>query len=494
MNTSGKVIALWVYFKPMLKINLIIKKQKMKSLKYFSLLFATVVFHLATIAQSTAFKLPSYEKFVLKNGLTVYLMEQHEVPMINVSAIFPAGAIYDGQQNGLASLTAEALKHGTKSMSKTKMEEELDFIGATLNTYSSKEFAGISSKFASKDKDKVLNIIKDVLLNPVFDAEEFDKEKKRTLVGLEQAKESPRNVIGDFYNQFLYGDHVYANPVYGKIVTVSKLKTDDVKKFYKTYYVPNGSAIAIAGDFNTKDMESKISNLFSEWSKGVAPANVANKPVTSPTAAQVLLVNKDDAKETTFYIGGPGISRSNPDFVAIEVINTVLGGRFTSWLNDELRVNTGLTYGARSSFSPLKNAGSFQITTFTATKNTEAAVDKALEVFNKLHKTGLDENTLTSAKNYVKGQFPPKYETSGQLAGLLTQMFWYGFDESFINNFQKNVDELTVNKAKQIVSTYFPKNNLQFVLIGKAEDIRKIAGKYGKVTEVQIKDENIKTF
>jgi zinc protease len=466
----------------------------MKALKYLSLVFAAVVLHTLANAQSTAFKLPEYEKVVLKNGLTVYLMEQHEVPMINVSAIFPAGAIYDGQQNGLASLTAVALKHGTKSMSKAKMEEELDFIGATLNTYASKEFAGVSSKFASKDRDKVLNIIRDVLLNPVFDVEEFEKEKKRALVGLEQAKESPQNVIGDFYNQLLYGSHVYANPVYGKIVTVTKLNTDDVKKFYKTYYVPNGSAIAIVGDFKTKDMKAKITNLFSGWAKGTAPDNVANKPVSSPTAAQVLLVNKDDAKETTFHIGGPGISRSNPDFVAIEVINTVLGGRFTSWLNDELRVNTGLTYGARSSFSPLKTAGTFQITTFTATKNTEAAVDKALEVFNKLHQTGLDENTLTSAKNYVKGQFPPKYETSGQLANLLTQMFWYGFDESFINNFQKNVDELTVDKSKQIVGKYFPRNNLQFVMVGKAEDIRKIAEKYGKVTEVQIKDEMIKTF
>jgi zinc protease len=477
----------------MLKINRN-KKLKMKALKYISLVFAAVVMHISTIAQSTAYKLPSYEKFVLKNGLTVYLMQQKEVPMINVSAILPAGAIYDGQQNGLSYLTAVALKHGTKSMSKTKIEEELDFIGATLYTDASKEFSSISSKFAAKDQDKVLNIIKDVLINPVFDTAEFEKEKKRTLVGLEQAKESPQNVIGNFYNQLLYGNHVYANPVYGKIVTVSTLNTDDVKKFYKSYYVPNGSAIAIVGDFNTKDMKAKITNMFSGWAKGTAPAEVANKPVTSPTAAQVLLVNKDDAKETTFHIGGPGISRSNPDFVAIEVINTVLGGRFTSWLNDELRVNTGLTYGARSSFSPLKNAGTFQITTFTATKNTEAAVDKALEVFNKLHQTGLDENTLISAKNYVKGQFPPKYETSGQLAGLLTQMFWYGFDESFINNFQKNVDELNVEKAKQIVGKYFPKNNLQFVMVGKAEDIRKIAEKYGKVTEVQIKDEMIKTF
>jgi predicted Zn-dependent peptidase len=182
-----------------------------------------------------------------------------------------------------------------------------------------------------------------------------------------------------------------------------------------------------------------------------------------------------------------GIRRDSPDFVAIDVVNTVFGGRFTSWLNDELRVNSGLTYGARSVFSPMKNSGTFSISTFTATKTTEATLDKALQVLDSLHKKGIDEKTLSSAKNYVKGQFPPKYETASQLAGLLTQMFWYGFDESYINNFQANVDGLTVAKSREIINKYFPKDNLTFVLVGKSEDIKSIAAKYGPVTEKQIK-------
>jgi predicted Zn-dependent peptidase len=198
-------------------------------------------------------------------------------------------------------------------------------------------------------------------------------------------------------------------------------------------------------------------------------------------------VNKDDARETTFLIGGPGIRRDNPDYVALQVVNTVFGGRFTSWLNDELRVNSGLTYGARSSFSPLKNAGTFSISTFTASKTTEPTIDKALEVLKKLHEKGIDDETLASAKNYVKGQFPPNYETSGQQAGLLTQMFWYGFNESFINKFQANVDNLTSAKTKEIIKKYFPKDNLQFVLVGKADEIKKIAEKYGPVTVKEIK-------
>lgn len=459
-------------------------------MKRFTSFVLVMLLFQSTVLFAQDYKLPPYQKFTLSNGLTIYLMEQHEVPMINVSVIVPAGAIYDGDKAGLASLTAAALKHGTRSYPKAKLDEELDFIGAGVSTYSTKEAARLSAEFASKDREKVLGIIRELLTAPVFDTAEFAKEKNRVLVRLNQAKESPRSVISSYFDKLLYGDHVYGNIVAGTPSTVGALTAKDVQQFYKNNYIPNGSAIAVAGDFNSKEMKNLLTKLFSAWKKGSQPnANLAAQPISKPGENRVLLINKDDAKETTFYIGAPGISRNNPDYVAIEVINTLFGGRFTSMLNDELRVNTGLTYGARSSFTPMKNGGSFVISTFTASKTTEAAIDKALEVLKNLHEKGIDEQSLTSAKNYVKGQFPPGYETNGDLAGLLTEMFWFKFDESFINNFQKNVDGLTLDKARQIISTYFPKDKLQFVLVGKAADIKKIAEKYGKVTEVQISAE-----
>jgi zinc protease len=464
----------------------------MKSLLYITFIASLLV---SGIVSAQDYKLPAYQKFTLKNGLTIYLMEQHEVPLINVSVILPAGAIYDGEKAGLASLTAVALKHGTASYPKAKLDEELDFIGADVTTYATKEAAGLSAQFAAKDREKALHIINELLTAPVFDTAEFTKEKRRTLVRLEQAKESPRSVIGSYFDKFLFGSHVYGNIISGTIGTVSGLTPEDIQQFYKENYIPNGAAISIVGDFNSKDMKAAITKLFGNWKSGKqAAANLAGQPVAKPSGNRVLLVNKDDARETTFYIGAPGISRNNPDYIAIDVVNTLFGGRFTSMLNDELRVNTGLTYGANSRFSPLKNAGSFYISTFTATKTTEAAMDTALSVLKRLHAKGVDETSLASARNYVKGQFPPRYETSGQLAGLLTQMFWYKFDESFINNFQKNVDGLTVAKAKEIIEKYFPKNNLQFIMVGKSADIKKIAEKYGQVTEVQITEEPKKAF
>lgn len=460
----------------------------MKNIKKQLITVCMVVLSFANgIAQG--YKLPTYTTFKLPNGLTVNLMEQHDVPLISVSAIIPAGAIYDGEKAGLASLTANVLKNGTTSYTKTQIAEELDFIGATIETNTRKEFMTVFSNFANKDQQKVLNLVKEIILNPTFNASEFEKEKSRLLVRLEQQKESPRAVIGFYFDKFLYGNHVYGNIINGMKETVEPLTIQDVKKFYSENYIPNNAVLSLAGDFSSKDMKAALTSLFGSWKKGKdSKEDLTKLNYKKPTENRVLLINKEDANETTFYIGAPGISRNNPDYIAIDVVNTLFGGRFTSMLNDELRINTGLTYGASSRFATLKNAGSFIISTFTNSKTTAPAIDKAVEVINKLHTKGLDETSLTSAKNYVKGQFPPDYETSGQLAELLSNMFWYNLDRTFIDNFEKNVDNIDLAKANSIIANYFPKDKLQYILVGKASEIKSIAEKLGPVTQININD------
>jgi predicted Zn-dependent peptidase len=238
-------------------------------------------------------------------------------------------------------------------------------------------------------------------------------------------------------------------------------------------------------------MKSKIESFFPAIQKvdlPLLPKGIQDVSLDF-SENRVLLVNKDNSRETTFIIGGKGVAWNNPDLVQIDVINTILGGRFTSWLNTELRINSGLTYGVRSGFSEYKYGGTFYTYSFTATENTIEAIDLTLDVFSRLHKEGIDEATLNSAKKYIKGQFPPDYETSGDLAGLLTTLYFYGLDDSYINDFEKNVDAMTVEKAKEIIEKYFPDENLQFVLIGKASEIRNKVSKYGKITEKNIDDD-----
>jgi len=441
----------------------------------------------ASLAQ--AFKVPTYQKFKLKNGLTVYLMEQHEVPLINVSAVFDAGAVQDDSRYGLASMTAQALLFGSSKYTKSQLEEKIEYVGASVETFAGKEVAKMTASFAVKDQDLLFDIMQDVLTKPTFDQTEFDKYKQRQLLQLTQQKETPRGVIGSYFNTFVYGTHPYANPLAGTPASVSAISAADARQFYQKNFTTDRAAIAIVGDFNAAAMKKRITDLLGGWKTAAATSPVLAEPTVAFDKSRVLLVNKDDARETTFLIGGKGITQSNPDFIPVTVVNTILGGRFTSWLNDALRVNSGLTYGANSRFGTFRKSGTFAISTFTKNSTTTQAIDMALQVLDSLHRTGIDEKTLTSAKNYVKADFPPRYESASSLANLLTDMFSLGFDESFINNFQKNVDGLTVAKTRQIIDQYFPKDKLQFVLVGKAEAIRDKVKKYGTITEKEIKAE-----
>ncbi|GAB3571976.1 pitrilysin family protein [Spirosoma luteolum] len=444
---------------------------------------------LVNAATAQTFKVPPYQKVKLKNGLTIYLMEQHEVPLINVSAVFDAGAVQDGNRYGLASMTADALLFGSSRYTKAELEAKTEYVGANVETYGGKEVAKLTASFAVKDQDLLFGIIQDVLTRPTFDPVEFDKFKQRLLLQLTQQKESPRSVIGSYFNRQLFGDHPYANPISGTPSSVSAITAADARQFYLKNYTADRAAIAVVGDFNTAAMKKRLTDLFGSWKTAPATSPRLGEPQLAASGNRVLLVNKDDARETTFIIGSKGITQNNPDFIPVTVVNTILGGRFTSWLNDALRVNSGLTYGASSRFGTFRNSGTFAVSTFTKNSSTVQAIDLALHVLDSLQRTGIDEKTLSSAKNYIKADFPPRYESASALANLLTDMFSMGFDESFINNFQKNVDGLTVAKTRQIIDQYFPKANLQFVLIGKADAIRDKVAKYGTVTEKEIKAE-----
>ena len=454
------------------------------NLNLIIILFLTYAFSISSFAQ---FKLPQYEKIELENGLTFYLSEKHEVPLISFSAVFNAGAVRDGNNSGIASFTADALRFGTASYTKIQIDSLFDFYGSNLTTYATLDYTGLSTTIMKEYTNELLPIIKEVISSPSFPEEEIIKRKIRWLAELDQAKESPRTVIGSYYNKLIFGDAPYGNPVDGTKPGIEKLTKNTVEEFYNLNYSPSTTAISVVGDFDAVSMKAILSDLFGDWKSSpittISDVFYNEIPFNEST---VYLIDKANATETTFLIGGYGIKMSNDDQTQIDVINTILGGRFTSWLNDELRVNAGLTYGARSSFRAYKQSGTFYIYSFTATKNTEAAIDLAIKTYNRLFKMGVDEKTLASAKNYVKGQFPPDYETAGALANLFCVMYFYGLTESYINDFENKVDAMTVELANDLINKYFPKDNLQFELIGKADEIRNVVKKYGKIVEKNI--------
>lgn len=455
--------------------------------------FSKTIIYLTFILTSimnAQFKLPKYETYNLNNGLTVYLLEKQNAPLISLSFTVNAGAIKDGENFGLASFTAEALKFGTKSFTKSEIDSIFNFYGSELSSSAGYDFSIVSSTVIKDYFDELLKVFAEVILQPKFDENELAKRKQRWIAELEQAKESPRSVIGNYFNRLIFNESYYSNPPHGLKSTINDISKELIQSFYQQNYHPENSALILVGDFNSSDMKSKIKSTFESW-RPQGNRVIYDIRFTYPKfdKPRVYLIDKPNSFETTFMIGGNGIAMDNKDKIKIDVINTILGGRFTSWLNDELRVNAGLTYGARSRFASYRFAGTFAMSSFTQTKNTEAAIDLALKTYNRLFEKGIDDATLLSAKNYIKGQFPPNYETSNQLASFFVQKFIYGLDDSYINDFENSINSMTVEEANRIIKEYFPKENFQFTIIGNASQIEKVVSKYGEVIKISIEED-----
>lgn len=446
-------------------------------LKRFSILSLIVLLTIST-ANAEGLKLPQYKKLKLKNGLTVMLMEQREIPIISLSFIVKSGSVADpAGKEGVAALVATLLRKGTKTRSADQLSAELDFIGGQLAASAGADYTSGRAEFVKKDFAKGLDLFADALLNPTFPQDEVSKLLKQQIDGTKAAKDQAQGVIGNYFNAYLYGLHPYSRATGGDEKSLSAITRDDVAKFYDIYYSPSNTILAVAGDFSAAEMEKTLTDKFGAWASKPVPA--INVPDPTPaTGKKLLLVDKPDSTQTYFQIGNVGIARNNTDRVYIGVINTLFGGRFTSILNDALRVSSGLTYGARSSFDERKARGPFVISTYTRNETTEKAIDLTLDLLKRLHEKGITEEDLKSAKNYIKGQFPPRIETTDQQAALLAQLEFYSLDERDINEYYAKIDAMTLADAQRIIKQYFPLDNLVFVLIGKSSEIESVAKKY----------------
>ena len=451
-------------------------KRPIRALRAVFIMVLAVVCACAASAQTL--KLPPNEKIVLKNGMTVLLMEKRGVPMVSVAAIVKAGSVADpAGEDGLASVTAGLLRKGTAKRSAQQFAADLDFIGAEFSADASADYTTISSEFLTKDVDKGVDLFSDALLHPLFAQGEVEKLLAQEIDGIKAAKDEAQSVALNYYYGYLFSKHPYGRPVGGDELSLARIKRDAITRFYETNYTPGNTILAIAGEFNAPQMRIKIEQAFGGWpAKGAAlPEFAAPAPVKGK---KLLLVDKPDSTQTFFVFGNIGTAENDPDRVAIRVVNTIFGGRFTSELNEALRVESGLTYGAEAFFDSRKEPGAFAIYSYTKNESTTQAIDLALQVLAKLHKDGVTPEQLASAKAYMKGQFPPSIETSGQLARTIAAHEFYGLDDDEINQMEARIDAVTPAMAKQVIAKHFPEENLVFMLIGKASEIGPGVRKY----------------
>jgi zinc protease len=425
-------------------------------------------------------KIPPHEKIVLNNGLTVLLLEKRGVPIVNIAGIVKAGALADpAGLEGLSSVTAGLLRKGTKTRMAQQFAADIDFIGGSFDAEAGEDYTSLSAEFLTKDQARGLELFSDALLHPTFPKAEVDKLLAQSVDEIKSAKDSAQSVMSEYYNGYLYGGKGYGRPSDGDELTLKKIQRDAIVRFYNTHYSPGNTIVAVAGDFNPAEMKKKIEELFGGWTGKAAPSEKV-EAAGAAKGKRLLLVDKPDATQTFFAFGNVGISATDPDRVAIRVVNTVFGSRFTSMLNEALRIESGLTYGATSFFRSWKEPGPFTIFSYTKNETTTQAMDMALEVLKKLHTDGLTPEQLASAKSYIKGQFPPSIETSAQLARLIASNEFYGLDDNEVNQLEARMDAVTPEAAKQVIAKHFPQENLVFVLIGKASEIEPAVKKYAE--------------
>ena len=444
------------------------------------LALAMALMSLGSSIAAQTLHMPAHEKYVLKNGLTVLLLEKRGVPMINVFAIVKTGAAADPSgESGLAAVTAGLLRKGTKARTAQQFAADLDYIGGEFEAEAGADFSSVSAEFLTKDLERGFAVFSDALLHPTFPQAEVEKLLAQSVDGVRGAKDDPQQVLGLYYDGYLYGTHPYGRPAGGDEGSLPRIQRDAIVKFYEGNYAPGNTLLAVAGEFNGAEMRKKLEDMFGGWpTHAVAPAPMAAAPAVK--GKRLLLVNKDDATQAYFAMGNVGVARNDPDRVAIRVVNTIFGGRFTSELNEALRVESGYTYGASSFFDTRKAPGPFGIFSFTKNETTGPAIDLALQVLQKFYKDGVTEEQLKSAKSYIKGQFPPNIETSKQLAQIIATYEFYGLGDDEINQLEARVDAVTPEIAKAVIQKHFPAENLVFVLIGKASAIGAAVEKYAE--------------
>lgn len=452
-------------------------------MKALALLFATL-----TLAAQTGVKLPQYTRRVLPNGAVLDLLPRKGVPLATVRVLVKGGAESDpAGAAGVANVTAELIRRGTATRSAEKFADELDALGAQLRTSVDEQSTVIQAEFLAKDADAAIALTADAVLHPAFPEAEVKKALAERIDQVRTIKDQPGMAVSLYFRRLLFGaEHPYGRTA--DEISLAKIGREQIREYHGRMYVGRNLIVAAAGDFDAGAMASKLSAAFGAAPAGAAYQWAADKPPAEPAAARLLLVNKPGATQTYFNIGHLGIRRTDPDRIALRIANTIFGGRFTSMLNDELRVNSGLTYGARSSFDEDRLTGAFDISTYTPTETTEKAIDLALDVLKRFREKGLDAEQLASAKAYIKGSFPTeRLETAGQLASILASLELFGLGRDEIDGYFARIDALTLEQVNAVVRKRFGSETLTFTLVGDAAKIRATAKKYARgMQEVEI--------
>lgn len=436
----------------------------------------------------SAIKLPKYERYVLENGLVVYLMEDHELPLVTGTALIKTGSRWEpGEKTGLASLVGSTLRSGgTQKHSADELNEILEQRAASVETDIGEAAGSAGFEALSEDVDMVFGLFAEVLREPAFAQEKLDLEKTQIRGGIARRNDNPNSIASREFRKLIYGqDSPYARTV--EYATLDKISRDDMVKFYQQYFHPNNIILGIVGDFNAQKMRSLIQSKFGNWKSQPQIAKTQLPEVSQANLGGVFFVNQPQLTQSSVFIGHLGGKFDNPDYPALDVMNGVLNG-FGGRLFNELRSRQGLAYSVYGLWSPrFDYPGTFVAGGQTRTETTVQFINSLQTEIKSLQTTNITAKELSKAKDSTLNSFVFNFQDPSQTLSRLMRYEYYGYPSDFLFRYQKAITATTAADVKRVAQKYLQPEKLVTLVVGNQTGMKQpLTSLSAKVTAIDI--------
>jgi predicted Zn-dependent peptidase len=432
------------------------------------------------VGEPPSLALPEIEDYTLDNGLRVILVERDEVPLVSLELQLRGGAsAHPVSKAGLAGFTADMLDEGTQSRSALQIAEVVELLGATLVSSAGYDASQIRLSVLRAKLEDALEVLADLVVRPTFPDDEMERVRRERRARVVQRADRPGALADDAFIRVLYGDdHPYGAPLLGTVESLERLTRDDVVEFHRTRYRPGQATLVVAGDVVREDLDTLLAEVFEGWSgSGQVPPEL---PVPAgATGGSVYLADKPGASQSEVRVGRVAVSRATDEYFTLTVMNTVLGGSFTSRLNMKLREEKGYTYGAGSFFDMRRANGPFEASAAVSTVSTDSAVRDFLSEILRLSQEPVPEDELSRARNYLSLRLPQRFETVDDLVGSLASLALYdvplGFYEGYVDQVQGVDAEAILGAARAHLSPSL----LSVVIVGDRSMVEEALNELG---------------
>jgi len=421
-----------------------------------------------TQGESPSLNIPTSWAATLTNGMKVYGIEQNEIPTVNFSIRMDGGHLLDNMdKNGIANLMTDIMMEGTAKKTPEQLEEEIELLGASINMYTGKEAIFITGNTLTRNFDKTMELVKEILLEPRWDIEEFAMIKTSTINGIKRSDADPNAVANRVYNKLLYGeDHIFAHPTSGTVASVEAITMEDLKAFYTKNFSPSISSIHVVGKIDKDKTLKTLKGLENAWV--AKEVKIPEYPIANNRdKASLYFVDIPDAKQSVINIGNIGLARNDADFFPAEVMNYKLGGSFSGNVNLILREEKGYTYGANSRFSGSKIPGTFTASSSVRTNTTGESVSIFKDEIKK-YKEGISQEDLDFTKNALIKSNARRFETQGSLLGMLQEMSEYGLAPNYIEKEEEVIRNMSLEQHKALANKLLDESKMAYLVVGDA--------------------------